>query len=738
MEESVDIQNIPATDIIAKARAEGRRSLDEASGKALLARFGVAAPRSTVVKDAEAGACAAGQMRPPFVAKVVSPDILHKSDAGGVTVGLQSPAAVAEAISAMAGKPAIAQASVEGWLVEEMAAKGREIVIGGFRDPEFGPMIMVGLGGIFVEVLKDVAFRICPIARRDAEAMLAELKGHALLKGARGEAPVNEHALIDAMLAVGGENGLLMTFADEIAEADLNPVIVSAEGAVAVDARFILTGNADGGAGDTAVETRPKASPLDTFRPLFEPRSVAVLGASTKDVAIANTFIRRLKAFGFAGPIYPIHPQAEEIEGLPAYPSLAETPEPVDYAYVAIGAQRIPDALAAANGRCRIAQVISSGFGEMEEGRALQEALVSKAQVGGVRVLGPNCLGTYSPRGGLTFPANAPQEIGRIGVVSQSGGLSTDIIKRGEWRGLRFSGLVTIGNSADVKPHELVEYYLEDPQTSAIGLYIEDIREGRAFFDLLRTHPAPKPVVVLKGGRTPHGRMAAASHTGALAGDDRAWDALAAQLPVALVSTVDAFIDALLALQHFKPRPEKPTRSVTLFGNGGGASVLGTDIFSHYGLAVSPLQGEALARLQALKLPPGTSVVNPIDTPVRTLQEKEGLIAGEILEIVLEHARPDAVAMHLNLAAFVGRGTVDPIANLFSMIAQTMEKYPGIAHIGLALRTDGSPDLDETRRGYRRKAAEIGLPIFDEIPAMAQAFALVGHLERRLQERTVQ
>lgn len=720
-----------AAGIIAQARAEGRIALDEASGKALLARFGIRTPRSEVVPDAEAGARAASGMHGPFVVKVVSPEILHKSDAGGVALRLADPDAVAAAIREMAEKPKIASAKLDGWLVEEMIPSGREVVIGGLDDPEFGPMIMVGLGGIFVEILKDVAFRICPIDRDEARSMLADLQGAALLKGARGEVPVDEEALLDAMLALGGKDGLLMRIAGEIAEADLNPVIVSPEGAIAVDARFVL---APVPTAATATTEATPAPASDTFRPLFEPKTIAVLGASTKEVQIANTFIRRLKAFGFAGPIYPIHPQADEIEGLTAYPSLGDTPEPVDYAYVAIGAKRIPDALAAAGGRCRIAQVISSGFGETEQGQDLERELVRSARAGGTRVIGPNCLGTYSPRGGLTFPSDAPKELGRIGVVSQSGGLSTDIIKRGQWRGLRFSGLVTIGNSADVKPHELVEYYFDDPKTRAVGLYIEDVREGRAFFDLLRRHPAPKPVVVLKGGRTALGRMAAASHTGALAGDNRVWEALSAQLPVALVSTVDAFIDALLALQHLTLRPGKPTRSAVLFGNGGGASVLGTDAFADNGLLVEPFKGEALARLEAMSLPPGTSLLNPIDTPVRTLQEKDGLIAGEILETVLKHAKPDAVAMHLNLAAFVGRGAVDPIGNLFAMIETTMRKYPDTAHMALALRSDGSPELDETRRTYRARAAAIDLPIFDEIPAMARALAVVGHLEKRFGE----
>lgn len=719
-----------AEGLFAQARTDGRTSLDEAAGKALLADFGIRVPRSRVAADALEAAALAAEFEGPFVVKVVSPDILHKSDAGGVALNLKDAGAVRAAVETMATRPLIAAARVDGWLVEEMVPAGREMVVGGYRDPQFGPIIMVGLGGIFVEVLKDVAFRICPIDAAAAREMLAELKGHALLKGVRGEAAVNEAALVEVMLRVGGADGVLMRHAGEIAELDLNPVIVSPSGAVAVDARVILADASASGADDGATSD---ASPLAEFRPLFEPRTVAVLGASTRDVGIANTFIRRMKAFGYAGTIYPIHPNAAEIEGLKAYPSLAETPEPIDYAYVAVGAERIPGILAGANGRCRVAQVISSGFGEVEEGKALQQALVEGARQGGTRVLGPNCLGTYSPRGGLTFPADAPKDIGTIGIVSQSGGLTTDIIKRGEWRGLRFSGAVTIGNSADVKPHELLAYYLDDPQTRAIGLYLEDVKQGRAFFELITR--ATKPVVILKGGRSSLGRLAAASHTGALAGDDKGWDALQHQAPMALVTTVDDFIDLLLALQHFDLRPERPTHKVTLFGNGGGTSVLGTDAFAGAGLEVAPYPAEAREKLEALKLPPGTSVANPIDTPVRTLQEKDGFVAGEILDIVYAHARPDAVAMHLNLAAFVGRGSVDPIDNLFAVVEQTQAKWPGLAHFALALRTDGSPELDARRRHYRDKARAIGVPVFDEIPALAKVLAGVGHLERRMARR---
>ena len=226
--------------LIQKAKEQGQTALAEAEGKALLAQFGVAVPKTTVIKDAAGAESALAGMAFPVVVKVVSPDILHKSDAGGVRVGLKSAADVKTAIGEMAVLPKIRTAKVEGWLVEEMAPAGQELVVGGLRDPDFGPLVMVGLGGIFVEVLADVAFRICPIERVDAEEMIDELKGAAVLKGARGREPASREAIVDVLMKIGGDKGLLMMHGEDIAEADINPLIVSKSGAVAVDARFIL------------------------------------------------------------------------------------------------------------------------------------------------------------------------------------------------------------------------------------------------------------------------------------------------------------------------------------------------------------------------------------------------------------------------------------------------------------------------------------------------------------------
>jgi acyl-CoA synthetase (NDP forming) len=301
-----------------------------------------------------------------------------------------------------------------------------------------------------------------------------------------------------------------------------------------------------------------------------------------------------------------------------------------------------------------------------------------------------------------------------------------------------FSGLVSIGNAADLGPVDLLEFYFADPQTRVIGLYIEDVKQGRRFFDLLRSDKATKPVVILRGGRSSQGRAAAASHTGALAGDERTWQALSRQTGCVPVATVDEFIDALLAFQCLHLRPSKPTRRVVLFGNGGGTSVLATDCFAELGLDVSPFDDETRLKLEAMNLPPGTSIANPIDAPVGTLQKEGGRIANRILDIVYTSATPDAVVMHLNLAAFVGRGDVDPIDNLIQAAVQVQDSFPGQAHFMMALRVDGSPELDAKRRQYRESALAAGVPVYDELAPAARALKAVSWVEQRFAERNIE
>lgn len=469
---------------------------------------------------------------------------------------------------------------------------------------------------------------------------------------------------------------------------------------------------------------------LRQFAPLFEPRSVAVVGASTKGAALANIFIRRIQSYGYSGPIYPIHPTAEKIEGLPAYANLCDTPDPIDYAYIAVAASQVPRLLSLANGHVRYAQVISSGFGESESGRELERELVIAARAGGVRVLGPNCMGIYTPRGKITYTEVASSDIGGVGVVSQSGGLGTDIIRRGLVRGIKFSGLVSIGNSADVSAVDLLRFYLADSQTRVIGLYLESAKNGRELFDVLRAARARKPVIILKGGRTIDGAIAASSHTGSLAGDDRAWSALAKQTGSVLVETLGDFINQLLAFSYLTPRPDKPTHHVVMFGNGGGASVLGTDAFSRMGLRVSRFDQKTLEALGALQLSPGTSIANPIDAPVGTMQQNDGQVAEQILDAVFSNADPHALVMHLSMPAFSGRTKVEVLENLILAALRSKQRYPECGHFLLVLRSDGNPEIDQRKREFRERAISLGIPVYDELEEVSRCLAAMHGYEK--------
>lgn len=234
-------------DLLDGAIAAGRPALDEATGKAVLASFGIAVPAHRAVRTDEALRDAAAELRPPFALKVLSHAGIHKSDVGGVTLGLRNAEEVMASRETMQGGLGAHGIEADGWLLEEMVSPGVEMVVGGVVDPQFGPMVMVGLGGVFIEILKDVAVRICPIERRDAIEMIEGLRGAPLLKGARGRPKVAVEAVVDVLMKVGGADGLLMQAAHHIAELDINPLIANPDGAFAVDARFILRSAAAGG-----------------------------------------------------------------------------------------------------------------------------------------------------------------------------------------------------------------------------------------------------------------------------------------------------------------------------------------------------------------------------------------------------------------------------------------------------------------------------------------------------------
>lgn len=222
------------------ARAAGRNALSEAEAKQVISHFGVQVPRCSILRIEEDIESCVTPLRPPLALKALSHTLMHKSDAGGVRLDLCSAADVRKAMAAMRSDPRMAPHEIHGFLLEEMAARGHEVVIGGTWHPTFGPVVMVGLGGIFVELVSDTSFRLCPIERVDAKEMIADLRGAPALDGARGGLAASRDAVVEVLLAVGGANGLLLSAGGDIVELDLNPVIVDQFQATAVDARIVL------------------------------------------------------------------------------------------------------------------------------------------------------------------------------------------------------------------------------------------------------------------------------------------------------------------------------------------------------------------------------------------------------------------------------------------------------------------------------------------------------------------
>ena len=223
-----------------ESRRSGQTALAEPAAKGILSAYGIAVPRSVTMERPEDAESALAGLRPPLAAKLISLQAIHKSDLGGVKLGLETAQAVMAACREIGQAATEHGAAAEGFLVEEMAPAGTEVVIGGMIDPTFGPTVMFGLGGIFVELLADVSFRICPIEPIDAREMIGDIRAAAVLRGARGRPPVSEEAIVQALLGLGGADGLLMAQEGLIGEVDINPLIVSENGAVAADARIIL------------------------------------------------------------------------------------------------------------------------------------------------------------------------------------------------------------------------------------------------------------------------------------------------------------------------------------------------------------------------------------------------------------------------------------------------------------------------------------------------------------------
>ena len=364
----------------------------------------------------------------------------------------------------------------------------------------------------------------------------------------------------------------------------------------------------------------------EALESILNPTSVAIAGVAPGNAGQA--FLDCLLGSGFKGKVYLTHPKGGEISGLKIYASIKDVPGPVDYVICCIPAPAMPQLIkdCAAKG-VKVVSPYTAGFSESgtSEGKRLEAEIRRLAQAGGLRILGPNCLGVYSPKVGLSFASDFPRESGRVALICQSGGNAIYLIRAAAQRGVRFSKAISYGNACDIDESDLLEYFIQDTETGIVAAYIEGVKDGQRFYRVLKKLSEAKPVVVLKAGYTQAGAGAAASHTGALAGSDEVWGSLLQQAGAIRVYTLEELVDMVVTLL-FLPLPEG--RRVGIFGGGGGASVLATDECTTAGFVVSPLPQQIREEISKevgsfLKSDAGMILNNPLDlTP---LASSEGL-----------------------------------------------------------------------------------------------------------------
>jgi acetyl coenzyme A synthetase (ADP forming)-like protein len=589
--------------ILDKVKAEGRDSLTAPEGKLVCDAYGIPVPKEGVATSASDAAKLAAGMGFPVVLKIVSPEILHKTEAGGVLVGVKSADEVQKGFDTIMAnaKKYNAKANLLGVQVQQMLIGGQEVIVGAVTDPSFGKLVAFGLGGVLVEVLKDITFRLAPASHEDALSMLDGIAAAQILKGVRGSDPVSRDALANVIQNVSQ----LVSDFPEIAEMDLNPVFATKSGAIAADVRIVVDFNPP--------PARYRPSHDDIVRDMnriMKPGAVAVIGASSEEGKIGNSVMKNLINGGYKGEIYPINPSADEIMGRKAYKSVKDVPGKIDVAVFAIPAKFVAQALIEV-GEKKIpgAVLIPSGFAETGNVKG-QEEIVAIGRKFGVRLMGPNIYGFYyTPKNLCATFCTAYDVKGKAALSSQSGGIGMAIIGFSRSAKMGVSAIVGLGNKSDIDEDDLLTFFEQDDNTQIIAQHCEDLKDGRAFAEVAKRVSKKKPIVMLKAGRTSMGARAASSHTGALAGNDKIYEDVLKQSGVIRARSLR---DLLEFARGIPVLPTPKGENVLIITGAGGSGVLLSDACVDNGLSLMAMPPDLDAAFRKF-IPPFGAAGNPVD-----------------------------------------------------------------------------------------------------------------------------
>jgi 3-hydroxypropionyl-CoA synthetase (ADP-forming) len=581
--------------------------ITEESSKEILSEYGIKVPRYALVTNTDDAAQKSKEIGFPLVAKIVSADILHKTDVGGVKVGLNSEDEVKKAFDDMFYRLK-EKFDVKGVLLEKMVPNGVELIIGLQNDSQFGPSIMVGLGGIYTELFKDVSFRVLPITKNDALKMLESLRGRDILRGFRGSKPINMDMLSEAIVNIGT---LGVDMAGKYESIDFNPVVLYPDDYFVVDAKIILKEKSS----DDAISTaNPDSSHMDLF---FNAKSVALIGASPEPSKIGNSVMESLAKHDYKGKVYPVNAKGySEIMGVKAYKNLLEIKDPIDVVIVTVDLKFVPDLLIECGKKNIHNMVIISGGGKELGGEraAIEKRIQDLSRELNIRIIGPNCIGIFNGDNRLdcAFQGHLrmlrPKQ-GNVAFLSQSGTVGIAFMETSDAFGL--SKMISYGNRSDVDEADMIHYLAQDPNTNVIGLYVEGLGDGRKFMnaakDVIKHYQ--KPIVVFKNGRSTKGAKQAASHTGSLGGS---FAVISGAFEQTGIISLDSYEELTSALKALTWQPVPMGNKIAMVTNGAGPIIAAIDNFERLNLELAQLSDQTIKSFKEHY--PATYVIgNPCD-----------------------------------------------------------------------------------------------------------------------------
>ncbi len=463
---------------------------------------------------------------------------------------------------------------------------------------------------------------------------------------------------------------------------------------------------------------------------VLHPRAIAVVGASARG-GRGPGFIDGLKELGYKGNIYPVNPKYPEIAGFKAYARVRDIPGPVDYVISSVPASQVLGMLDDCIEKgVRAVHLFTARFSETgrREAAELEQEILRRARKGGIRLIGPNCMGVYYPAEGISFNSGMPGESGPIGLASQSGQAVGEIVDLAAQRGLCFSKAISYGNAIDFNECDYLEYFAQDPQTKIIMMYVEGVRDGRRFFETLRRATAAKPVIIVKGGRGESGTRATASHTASLAGSMEVWETLVNQAGAVSAGNLEELVDLAAGFYFLSPIAG---RRVAVAGGSGGSSVLAADECEEAGLDVVPLPVEIREELKSKGDPIWDWIGNPTDFSI-AWQEFD---FGEMILMMDAHENFDFIILFMSGPWFRGADK-----NMRKLIEMHLKQFrvEEVRKPLLVVFQDRGPS-DDSDRAMRKIVKEIkmritaaNIPIYPSIGRAAIAASkMIDYYQRK-------